>query len=49
MTCAPDAFNAGTYAHDTNIQVLEPGGSSTASWRIFALEPTADVTSPTRT
>ena len=37
MTCAPDAFNTATYAHDTGLLVLEPDGWATASWRISAL------------
>lgn len=32
MTCPPDAFNSGT-----DLIVLEPGGSTTASWTISAL------------
>jgi aldose 1-epimerase len=49
MTCAPDAFNADAYAHETGLVVLEPGASANASWRIFALDPKADDTAPTRT
>jgi len=37
MTCAPDAFNAGSYDYDTGLIVLEPGAESSASWRIAAL------------
>jgi len=37
MTCAPDAFNAADYDFDTGLIVLEPGTSSSASWRIAAL------------
>lgn len=37
MTCAPDAFNAGSYDYDTGLLVLEPGAESSASWRIAAL------------
>lgn len=37
MTCAPDAFNADRYAFDTGLVVLEPGASSSASWRISAI------------
>jgi aldose 1-epimerase len=37
MTCAPDAFNAGSYDFDTGLIVLEPGESATASWRIAAI------------
>lgn len=37
MTCAPDAFNAGSYDFDAGLVVLEPGASASASWRIFAL------------
>lgn len=37
MTCAPDAFNASRYAYDAGLIVLEPGGSSEASWRISAI------------
>ena len=37
MTCAPDAFNAVSYDYDTGLQLLEPGGSATASWTIAAL------------
>lgn len=33
MTCPPDAFNSGT-----DLVVLQPGGSATASWSIRALE-----------
>jgi aldose 1-epimerase len=49
MTCAPDAFNADNYAHDTGLLVLAPDASATASWRIFALDATTDVRVPTRT
>ena len=38
MTCAPDAFNAGSYEHDTGLIVLEPGASAEASWTISAVE-----------
>lgn len=34
MTCAPDAFNAGT---DAGLVVLEPGASHAASWTIAAV------------
>lgn len=37
MTCAPDAFNAASYDHDAGLIVLEPEGSSEASWRIAAI------------
>lgn len=37
MTCAPDAFNAANYDYDAGLIVLEPGASSSASWRISAL------------
>ena len=37
MTCAPDAFNASAYDYDAGLIVLEPGDSSTASWRIAAI------------
>ena len=37
MTCAPDAFNAADYDFETGLIVLEPGTSSSASWRIAAL------------
>ncbi|WP_243074376.1 aldose 1-epimerase family protein [Microbacterium sp. SS28] len=37
MTCAPDAFNAASYAYDAGLIVLEPAASTTASWRIAAL------------
>jgi aldose 1-epimerase len=38
MTCAPDAFNAGAYPYDSGLQLIEPGASTSASWRIFAIE-----------
>jgi aldose 1-epimerase len=37
MTCAPDAFNADSYPYDAGLIVLEPEGSSEASWRIAAI------------
>jgi aldose 1-epimerase len=37
MTCAPDAFNAGSYDFDPGLLVIEPGATVAASWRIFAL------------
>lgn len=37
MTCAPDAFNAARYPFDTGLIVLEPGATSSASWRIRPL------------
>lgn len=37
MTCAPDAFNAGSYDYDTGLLVLEPGAEFAASWRISAV------------
>jgi aldose 1-epimerase len=37
MTCAPDAFNAGSYDYDAGLIVLEPGAEASASWRIAAL------------
>ena len=37
MTCAPDAFNAGSYDYDAGLIVLEAGAEVTASWRIGAL------------
>lgn len=37
MTCAPDAFNADSYGFDTGLIVIEPGASTSASWRIAAL------------
>jgi aldose 1-epimerase len=37
MTCAPDAFNAGSYDYDANLFVIEPAASATASWRIGAI------------
>lgn len=37
MTCAPDAFNADRYDYDTGLVEIEPGGTTTASWRITAL------------
>ncbi|GAA1960546.1 aldose 1-epimerase family protein [Microbacterium deminutum] len=37
MTCAPDAFNADTYAFDAGLIVLEPGATTEASWRISAI------------
>lgn len=38
MTCAPDAFNAGRYDHDTGLTVVDPGDALTASWTISAIE-----------
>ena len=38
MTCAPDAFNAESYEHDTGLLVLEPGASSEAGWTIAAID-----------
>ncbi|QKJ20433.1 aldose 1-epimerase family protein [Microbacterium hominis] len=38
MTCAPDAFNADGYDYDAGLIVLEPGASTSASWRIAAIE-----------
>ncbi|SDG71622.1 aldose 1-epimerase family protein [Microbacterium pygmaeum] len=37
MTCAPDAFNADSYAYDAGLIVIEPGESTEASWRISAI------------
>lgn len=37
MTCAPDAYNAGAYEHDTGLLVLQPGRSAVASWTITAI------------
>ena len=37
MTCAPDAFNAGSYDYDAGLLVLEPGAEFSASWRIAAI------------
>ncbi|WP_019181768.1 aldose 1-epimerase family protein [Microbacterium yannicii] len=37
MTCAPDAFNAGSYDYDAGLVVIEPDASATASWRIAAI------------
>ncbi|MEV4686091.1 aldose 1-epimerase family protein [Microbacterium sp. LWH3-1.2] len=37
MTCAPDAFNAGSYDYDAGLLVIEPAASVTASWRIAAI------------
>ena len=37
MTCAPDAFNSGSYGYDTGLLVLESGASVEASWTISAL------------
>ena len=37
MTCAPDAFNAERYDFDAGLLVLEPGATTSASWRIFAI------------
>ncbi|MEV8267275.1 aldose 1-epimerase family protein [Microbacterium sp. NPDC076911] len=37
MTCAPDAFNDAVYDYDTGLIVIEPGGTTVASWRISAL------------
>ena len=38
MTCAPDAFNDGSYAFDTGLVVIQPQWSSEASWTISGLE-----------
>ncbi|HKP07535.1 MAG TPA: aldose 1-epimerase family protein [Microbacterium sp.] len=38
MTCAPDAFNAGSYDYDAGLIVIEPEASVTASWRIAAID-----------
>jgi aldose 1-epimerase len=38
MTCAPDAFNAGDYPYDAGLQLIQPGASATAGWRIYAIE-----------
>jgi aldose 1-epimerase len=37
MTCAPDAFNAGSYDYDAGLIVIEPAASVTAAWRIGAI------------
>lgn len=37
MTCAPDAFNASSYRHDVGLVRLGPGQTSTASWKIEAI------------
>lgn len=37
MTCAPDAFNAGSYDYDAGLIVIEPAASATATWRIAAI------------
>jgi aldose 1-epimerase len=37
MTCAPDAFNADRYDYDAGLTELQPGASTEASWRIFAI------------
>lgn len=37
MTCAPDAFNDGSYDFETGLLTLAPGGAAEASWRIAAL------------
>jgi aldose 1-epimerase len=37
MSCAPDAFNAGSYEHETGLLVLEPGVSTEAAWTIAAI------------
>lgn len=37
MTCAPDAFNDGSYDYDAGLIVIEPDQSVTASWRIAAI------------
>lgn len=37
MTCAPDAFNADSYAFDAGLISIAPGGASVASWRIAAI------------
>lgn len=39
MTCAPDAFNAARYEHDTGLATVEPGDGLTASWTISAIGP----------
>jgi aldose 1-epimerase len=38
MTCAPDAFNAGSYDYDAGLIVIEPAASVTAAWRIGAID-----------
>jgi aldose 1-epimerase len=38
MTCAPDAFNAGSYPFECGLRALEPGESVAASWTIAAHE-----------
>jgi aldose 1-epimerase len=38
MTCAPDAFNAGEYPYDAGLQHIAPGASSSAGWRISAID-----------
>lgn len=42
MTCAPDAFNAAAYEHDTGLIELEPGVDVEASWRIAAVSAKHD-------
>lgn len=37
MTCAPDAFNAGSYPFDTGLIRLAPGAARAASWCITAV------------
>ncbi|MFB8387155.1 aldose 1-epimerase family protein [Microbacterium sp. NPDC055910] len=37
MTCAPDAFNADRYRHDSGLIALEPGAEAEAGWRICAI------------
>ncbi len=37
MTCAPDAFNAPEYDYDAGLIVIEPGETTSASWRIAAI------------
>lgn len=34
MTCAPDAFNADRYAHDTGLALVAPGRALSAAWSI---------------
>jgi aldose 1-epimerase len=38
MTCAPDAFNAARYEHDTGLTVVDPDDELTASWTVSAIE-----------
>jgi aldose 1-epimerase len=37
MTCAPDAFNAGSYPYDAGLIVIEPEESVSASWTLAAI------------